>query len=77
MSRERRFQIKLVKLISENWPEVAYYLILCCLIYSQLTFTWYEIFSKLIKAPERRHWRRSIAFMDNSEHISHLVLVFL
>ena len=35
------------------------------------TRTRWEICSKLtIKAPERRYWRRS-------EHISHLVLVFL
>ena len=37
-----------------------------------------KIFSKLtIKTPERRHWRRSGVFTVNSEHISHLVLVFL
>ena len=36
-----------------------------------------EICSKLaIRAPERRH-RRSGVFIVNSEHISHLVLVFL
>ena len=32
-------------------------------------------YSKLIKTPERRHWYRSSVFIDNSEHISHLVLV--
>ena len=37
-----------------------------------------EICSKLtIRTPERRHWRRSGVFIVNSEHISHLVLVFL
>ena len=37
-----------------------------------------EICSKLtLKTPERRHWRRSGIFIDNYEHISHLVLVFL
>ena len=37
-----------------------------------------EICSKLtIKTPERRHWRRSGVFIDNFEHISHFVLVFL
>ena len=37
-----------------------------------------EIYSKLtMKAPERRHWRRSGVFIVNFEHISHLVLVFL
>ena len=37
-----------------------------------------EICSKLItKTPERRHWRRSIVFIVNFEHISHLVLMFL
>ena len=29
------------------------------------------------KIHERRHWRRSGIFIVNSEHISHLVLVFL
>ena len=34
--------------------------------------------SKLtINIPERRQWRRSGIFIVNSEHISHLVLVFL
>ena len=37
-----------------------------------------EISSKLtIPTPERRQWRRSGIFNVNSEHISHLVLVFL
>ena len=37
-----------------------------------------EICSKLtIKTPERRHWRRSVFFIVNFEHISHLVLVFV
>ena len=37
-----------------------------------------EICSELtIKIPERRHWRRSVIFIVNFEHISHLVLVFL
>ena len=37
-----------------------------------------EICSKLtIKTPERSHSRRSGVFIVNSEHISHLVLVFL
>ena len=37
-----------------------------------------EISSELTKkTPERRHWRRSGAFIVNFEHISHLVLVFL
>ena len=37
-----------------------------------------EICSKLtINTPERRQWRRSGVFIDNFEHISHLVLVFL
>ena len=32
-----------------------------------------EICSELtIKTPERRHWRRSRAFVVNFEHISHL-----
>ena len=30
-----------------------------------------------IMTPERRHWRRFGVFIVNSEHISHLVLVFL
>ena len=42
------------------------------------TRTKYEICSKLtIKTPERRHWRHSGVFIVNSEHIPHLVLVFL
>ena len=37
-----------------------------------------EICSKLtMKTPERRHWRRSSVFIVNSEHISHLIPVFL
>ena len=37
-----------------------------------------KICSKLtIKRPERRHWRRSVTFIVNFEHISHLVIVFL
>ena len=37
-----------------------------------------EICSNLIiTTPERRHWRRSDVFIVKSEHISHLVLVFL
>ena len=37
-----------------------------------------EICSKLtIKIPERRKWHRSVIFIVNFEHISHLVLVFL
>ena len=37
-----------------------------------------EISSKLtIKTPQRRHWRCSGVFIVNSEHISHLFLVFL
>ena len=37
-----------------------------------------EICSKLtIKTPVRRQWRLSGAFIINSEHISHLALVFL
>ena len=36
-----------------------------------------EICSKLtVKTPERRHWRRPDVFIVNSEHISHVVLVF-
>ena len=30
-----------------------------------------------IKTPEQRHWRRYDVFIVNSEHISHLALVFL
>ena len=38
----------------------------------------YKRYSKLtIKTPERHWWRRSGATVVNSEHISHLVLVFL
>ena len=41
------------------------------------TTTWSEICSKLtVKMPEWRHWRRSGVFTVNTEHISHLVLVF-
>ena len=37
-----------------------------------------EICSNLtIKIPERRYWRRSVAFIVNFEHVSHLVLAFL
>ena len=37
-----------------------------------------EICSKLTKnTPEQRQWRRSGVFIVNSEHASHLVLVFL
>ena len=37
-----------------------------------------EISSKLTtKTPERRHWRRSVVFIVNFEHNSHLFLVFL
>ena len=37
-----------------------------------------EICSKLrIKTPERCHWRSSVVFIVNFEHISHLVLVTL
>ena len=38
----------------------------------------WKICSKLtIKTPERCHWRHSIIFIVNFEHISHLYLVFL
>ena len=30
-----------------------------------------------IKTPERHQWRRSVVFIVNFEHISHLALVFL
>ena len=41
------------------------------------TKTMCEICSKLaIKTPERRHWRRSGAFIVNYEQISHIVFVF-
>ena len=37
-----------------------------------------KICSKLtIKTPERQHWCRSVVFIVNFEHISHLVLAFL
>ena len=36
-----------------------------------------KICSKLIKTPERRHWRRSHVFIVNFEHISHLFLLTL
>ena len=37
-----------------------------------------EICSKLtIKTSERRQWRRSGVFIDNFEHILHIVLVFV
>ena len=37
-----------------------------------------EIYSKLaVKTPEWPHLHCSNAFIDNFEHISHLVLVFL
>ena len=37
-----------------------------------------EICSKLtMKTPEWHHWRRSGEIINNSEHTSHLVLVFL
>ena len=29
------------------------------------------------KEPEQRHWRRSVVFIVNFEHISHLVLMLL
>ena len=42
------------------------------------TTTRSEICSKLTtKAPERRHWRGSGAFIINFEHISQVALVFL
>ena len=42
------------------------------------TRTRLEICSKLtIKTPEPRQWHRSGVFTVHSEHISHLVLVFL
>ena len=42
------------------------------------TRTMCEISLKLTKkTPERRHWRRSIVFIVNFEHISHIVLMFL
>ena len=42
------------------------------------TRIWCEISSKLtIKTPEQGHWCRSGVFIVSSEHISHLVLVFL
>ena len=37
-----------------------------------------KICSKLtIKTPEQRQWRRSVVFIVNFEHISHLFVVFL
>ena len=37
-----------------------------------------EIHSNLtINTTERRHWRHSVVFIVNSEHISHIVMVFL
>ena len=36
-----------------------------------------KICSKLIKAPERRQWRRSGAFIVNFEHISHFHVSFV
>ena len=42
------------------------------------TITRCGICSKLtIKSPEQTHWRRSSVFIGDSEHISHIVLVFL
>ena len=35
------------------------------------------MFKLTIKTPERRYWRRLATFIVNSEHISHLFLVFL
>ena len=35
-----------------------------------------EIYSKLTKTPERRHWRHSSVLIVNFEHISHLPLCF-
>ena len=37
----------------------------------------YEICSKFLKTPERRHWRSSGVFIVNFEHISLLILVFV
>ena len=36
-----------------------------------------KICSKLKNTPERRHWHRSGVFSINSEHISHLNVVFI
>ena len=37
-----------------------------------------EIYSKLtVKTPERRHWRRSVVYTVNFEHILHVFLVLL
>ena len=40
--------------------------------------TRFEVCSKLArKTPEQRHWHRSVAFIVNFEHTSHLVLLFI
>ena len=36
-----------------------------------------EIRTKLLKKPERHHWRRSVVFIINFVHISHVFLMFL
>ena len=52
--------------------------ITCSNLNNRNTRTRCEISSELIlKTPERRHWRRSVVFIVNFEHIPHLVLVFL
>ena len=45
--------------------------------YSRNTRTRCEIYLKLTKTPEPRHWRLAGVFIVNFEHIPHLVLVFL
>ena len=47
-----------------------------CFMFILLTLNIFH--SKLtIKAPERGHWRRFVAFIVIFEHTSHYVLVFL
>ena len=66
-------EIKKITLYKAN--SVGIYLLK---VINRNTGTRCKICSKLaIKTPEQRHWRHSGVFIDNFEHISYPVLVFL
>ena len=60
-------------MIVRTQPAIA-----CSKLIIETPRTEYKICSKLtIKTPERHQWRRVGVFIDNFEHISHLVIVLL
>ena len=73
MSEEKRFYVNLLKTICYALDLARNYMFK---VKDRNTRTRCEVCLKL-KTPERHHCHRSGFFIVNSEHISHLVLVFL